>query len=78
MKTIFSKLKSNIVYILSDRHGEVKFQIDIPEPDKRKTYTFDGVKITANLFFKKSGKSIDQVFEDYFVKKTVKKLVNKN
>ena len=78
MKNIFSKFKSTIVYILSDRRGEVKCQIDIPEPDKRRTYTFDGVKITANLFFQKSGKSVDQVFEDYLVKKTVKKLVNKN
>lgn len=78
MKNIFLKLKSTIGYILSDRHGEVKFQIDIPEPDKRRTYTFDGVKITANLFFQKSGKSVNQVFEDYLVKKTVKKIFNKN
>ena len=67
------RLLGNIFF---NRKGEVNSTEN--EPDKRRTYFIDGVKITANLFFKKTGNDARQVVEDYIIKNSIRQLVKKD
>lgn len=44
------------------------------EPEKRKTYKVDGVKVTANFFFSANGITAKQALENYIVRKAVKQI----
>lgn len=78
MGNIFSNIYKAIYHIFNNTRGEIKSPTVENEPDKRRTYVFDGVKITANLFFQKTGKAADETVEDFLIKSSIKQLVKKH
>lgn len=48
----------------------------INQPDRQMTYEVDGVKVIANLFFAKQGRTVEQAVEDYMVRTVTKEIAD--